>query len=88
MYKNISFVSSTQVFIKFYGTYLNHMRIWILNFLLKRMQQYFKCSCFNIGLFAEPENTVPQCRNIKGRNHRNLLQFPHSGTEEKMSLNT
>lgn len=84
MYKNTSFVSSTQVFIKFYGTYLNHVRICIINFLLKLMKQYFKCSCFNIGLFAEPENTDSQCRNIKGRNLRNLIQFPHFRTEEKM----
>ena len=55
MYKNTS-LPSTQVVVKFYGTYLNDLRIWIFNFLPKFMKQYLKCSHFNIGLFAEPEN--------------------------------
>lgn len=80
MYKNTTFTPGTQAFIKLYGTYFNHVRIWIFNFLLKLMKHYLKCSRVNIGLFAECENTDSQYREVKGRNLRNLLQFPHFGS--------
>lgn len=38
---------------------------------------------FNGGLFAEPENTDSQYRDVKGGNLRNLLQFPNLGNEGK-----
>lgn len=83
MYKNTSFVPGTQVVTECCGTYLNYIKIWILNFLPKLMKQYLKCSPFNIGLFAEPENTDSQYRDVKGRNLTNLLQFFYFGNKEK-----
>lgn len=47
------------------------------------MKQYLKCSRFNIGLFAEPENRDSQYRDVKGRNLRNRLQLPRFGNKEK-----
>lgn len=82
MYKNISFALRTQAFIKLYGTYLNHIRIWIFNFLLKLIKYYLKCSRLNIGFL---QNVKIQILNVEMSKEETLeiFQFPPFGNEEK-----